>query len=315
MEFDRSSTAEQIAAHFASRAEKRLFLVTGGYSGIGVETVKALLKSGASVYVAGRDQAKLDTFVEEMKSLAKNGASGSGGHGASVSGGHVLDLADLESVKAFSEHFLAEHSTLDVLINNAGVMNTPASVTKQGLEMQFGTNVVGHFLLTKLLAPAIKKADAGRVVFLSSVGHSIHGAARLDLEYLKNFDVETSEYNGWNAYQQSKLGDLLLAKSFVKYHDIESASVHPGFINTNLNRSSTLWQSICFLFRNLTAVERMKSPEQGAATSILVALTNELELGGYYTDCQLTAPHECATHSDDVDAIYEYCDKVTKQYQ
>ena len=127
-----------------------------------------------------------------------------------------------------------------MLINNAGVMNSPQGATEQGLEMQFGVNVVGPHLLTQLLVPLLAKgSQGGRIVMLSSLAHRIHGAHRLNLAYLRNYDVETSSYDGWVQYQQSKLADLLLAKAYVSL-GLSAASVHPGVINTGLARGTNL---------------------------------------------------------------------------
>lgn len=117
-------------------------------------------------------------------------------------------------------------------------MNSPQSKTKQGFETQFGINVIGTFLLTKLFLSKLKESK-GRAVFLSSVGHSIHGASRIDIDYYRNYDEKNSKYDGWKQYQQSKLGDILLAKEFHRRDGIDAASLHPGFINTNLDRTSS----------------------------------------------------------------------------
>ena len=164
--FGKQTTADQVAEVLKERAEGRLFLITGGYGGLGAQTAKSLAKAGGRVVVAGRSQASLDAFLGENEGME----------------GDVLDLADLESVRQFAQRFLERHETLDVLVCNAGLMNTPKGQTKQGFETQWGVNVVGHFLLAKLLLPAVKAAPQGRMVFLSSVGHACHGAARLNLE-------------------------------------------------------------------------------------------------------------------------------------
>ena len=281
--------------------------IPSGYSGIGVETVKALLSVDATVVVAGRNPQALEKFVSEQQAAI--------GDGKGVVDGIELDLGDLSSVKAFVEAFRAKYDRLDVLINNAGVMNTPqGSVTAQGLEKQFGVNVVGTFLISKLLLPLIK-ANNGRIIFLSSVGHSIHGAQRLDLAYYRSFDPKTSPYNGWTQYQQSKLGDLLLAKEFVRRFEIEAASVHPGFINTNLARDSTIWSFVSFAFKNFGKIESAKAPEQGAATTVLTALSPDLDNGAYYADCAVKKPHNNATHEQDCIDLGDYCEEVTADFQ
>lgn len=203
------------AAKLNGSQEGKVFLITGAYSGIGVETTKALLEVGGSVICGGRNEQALTEFMDKLKKE----------YDASRVDGYVVDLADLESVKEFCDKVNKKYQTLDVVILNAGVMNTPPGLTKDGFEMQIGTNVVGHFLLAKLLVPKTK-----RQVWVSSAAHMRYDGARFDIEAFKNFDVnDTSSYDGFAQYQQSKIGDIMLAKEFARrYPPLEAVSLHPG---------------------------------------------------------------------------------------
>ena len=213
-QFSFSSTAAEVAAVFPNEISNRVFVITGGYGGIGAQAAIALLEQNATVVVAGRSDKSIAAFRQEH---AKYGDRLRGG---------LLDLGDLQSVTRFANTLLSEGKPIDVLINNAGLMATPEGRTAQGHETQFGTNVIGHFLLSKLLLPLLKKSSqGGRIVWLSSVGecvlgfwcacfvlkthssgHSIHGAARIDLDWLRRFKSgEQVKYDTWVRYQQSKV--------------------------------------------------------------------------------------------------------------
>ena len=144
-------------------------------------------------------------------------------------------LSDLASIRAYATDFLATQKQIDVLINNAGIMACPFSKTKDGFEMQFGTNHVGHFLLTNLLMPAILDGDKPRIINLSSAGHT---HSDVDLED-PNFD--TSEYNAWESYGRSKSANIHFTQELVRRYGnkLQSFAVHPGVILTELGRHLT----------------------------------------------------------------------------
>lgn len=138
----------------------------------------------------------------------------------------------------------------------------------------------------------------------------------MDLNYLRKFQEAAAEdgnlpYDTWVRYQQSKLGDLLLAKAFWRFEKIESASVHPGLINTELGRSAGLWENISFMWKNWSVLEWFKSVQQGASTTVFVAATPNLENGAYYADCAVKQPAACATYEEDCKALYDYCNEIT----
>ncbi len=220
----------------------QVFLVTGAYSGLGAVTTRALLTAGATVIVAGRNPKSQTDFVSELTASD----SDSSFDASLVDGSHTVDLGSLVSVRDFANYVRTNYDRIDCLINNAGVMNTPYGVTKDGFEIQMGTNVIGHFLLAKILADITK-----RQVWLSSAAHTLIGtppgnhdnakAPRINLNAIT--EVDESTYDGWQRYQQSKLGDILLAKQFaVEYPHLKGCAVHPGVVRTILARNNSFWK-------------------------------------------------------------------------
>ena len=204
----------------------RTYLITGANSGIGFEATKALVGEGAHVVLACRSRAKAEAAVTEIEADEPSGSM------------EILemDLADLESVRSAAEAYLADHDRLDVLVNNAGLMATPKRLTEQGVELQFGVNHLGHYLLTGLLLDVLAASGTeevpARVVTISSQAHR---SGTIDLE---NLDAEKG-YNPWVAYGQSKLANLLFTRELQhRVTDaglpIISVAAHPGGSSTNL---------------------------------------------------------------------------------
>jgi NAD(P)-dependent dehydrogenase (short-subunit alcohol dehydrogenase family) len=201
----------------------RTVLVTGANSGLGLRSAEALAAAGARVLLACRNAEKATAALETVKA----GATGA------VPEVVALDLSDLASVQACAEEVGRRVERLDVLLNNAGVMALPLRRTADGFEMQFGTNHLGHFALTGRLLPALLRADAPRVVTVSSTMHRI-GRMRWD-----DPNWEQGRYSKWPAYGQSKLANLLFS-SELQRRAIEAgtaltaASAHPGYASTHL---------------------------------------------------------------------------------
>ena len=196
----------------------RTAIVTGASSGIGLETAKALSARGARVVLAVRDAARGEAAAAAL--------AGPGTHEV-----RLLDLASLESVRAFADDWQGQ--PVDLLINNAGVMIPPLSRTKEGFELQFGTNHLGHFALTNLLLPCV----TGRVVTVSS---GAHRAGRMDFDDL---NWERKRYRPWRAYGQSKLANLLFTAELQRRlteagSKVLSVAAHPGYAATNLQSQS-----------------------------------------------------------------------------
>ncbi|MET0272646.1 MAG: oxidoreductase, partial [Phenylobacterium sp.] len=250
-------------------------VVTGGATGIGIETARALAEAGAEVTLAVRNLAAGETAAADINQTAEGRASVG-----------ALDLSDLHSVAAFAGTW--GDKPLDILINNAGVMACPQSYTAQDLEMQVGTNHFGHFLLSTLLARALMNAAQegrnARVVALSSIGHRRSGINWDDIHY------RTRAYDKWEAYGQSKTANALFAVGFhERFKDlgITANSVMPGGIMTPLQRHLPREEMIAFGWMDETGKlnDRFKTTEQGAATSVWAALGDELEgVGGLYLE-------------------------------
>ncbi len=274
----RSTALEVIAGH---DLRGRDAIVTGGASGIGVETVRALAAAGARVVLAARNQEQAEAVATMLRADTGN---------ASIETG-ALDLASLASVRAFAGRFLATGRPLHLLINNAGVMATPQSYTDDGFEMQFGTNHVGHFALTVGLLPALKAAGKARVVSLSSIGHR-----RSDIDF-EDLNFRERAYDPWAAYGQSKTANALFAVGLTSHYGsdgIASNAVMPGGIMTGLQKHMSREEKLAlgWIDEAGTPNPRFKSTAQGAATSVWAAIAPELEgVGGLYLeDCAVAKP-------------------------
>ena len=284
----------------------KIFLVTGGYSGLGAVTTKALLKANASVIVVGRNA---KTQAEFAKSLAEDPDITFNEKQLDVS--HTMDLGNLESVRDFAQYVNGHYEQVDCLINNAGLMYTDPGKTEDGFETQMGVNVIGHFLLSKILAAKTK-----RQVWLSSKGHIRLGAPRIDLDAITQ--VDEASYNPRLRYQQSKLGNILLAKQFgVEYPHLTSVSVHPGVVKTNLGRNITFGQIVKLILSNPLILMQQQTAEQGATTQVMVATLpkNQLVNGAYYADDKVAQEAKSAKNMEDAKKLFDYCEKVTADFQ
>lgn len=261
----------------------RNVIVTGGASGIGYETAKALAAAGADVMLAVRDR-----VAGEKAAMAMNEAIGAD---RVVAG--TLDLASLGSVGSFVDAW--GDQPLDILINNAGVMATPLLRTAEDLELQIGTNHFGHFVLamglTRALLNAAEEDRTARVVALSSIGHRRSNINWDDPNYLNR------PYEKWEAYGQSKTANSLFAVGYnarFEEHGITANAVMPGGIMTPLQRYLPKEEMVAmgWMDEEGNVREGFKTPEQGASTSVWAAVGEELEgVGGLYLeDCAEAAP-------------------------
>ena len=274
----RSTALEVIAGHDLRGQDA---IVTGGASGIGVETVRALASAGARVVLAARNQ----PLAEEVAAgLRTDGVSGTIEVG-------MLDLASLASVRGFAARYIALGRPLHLLINNAGVMATPHTYTADDFEMQFGTNHIGHFALTVGLLPALKAAGKARVVALSSIGHRRSDVVFEDLNFRER------AYDPWAAYGQSKTANALFAVGLTQRYGgdgITSNAVMPGGIMTGLQKHMSREEQMAMGWFDETGKpnERFKSTAQGASTSIWAAVGSEFDGVGrhYLEDCAIAKP-------------------------
>lgn len=275
--FGSETTAEEAVAGIDLAG--KVVVVTGATSGLGAETVRVLAGAGAHVVATARDAGKA---AEAAESLADEGRSVEAG---------VLDLTSTASVRDFAAWLLERHPRIDVLVNNAGVMATPFSRTADGFELQFGTNHLGHFLLTNLLVPALLRGAPARVVTVSSAGHKVSDILWDD----PNFD--TTDYQPWVAYGQSKTANVLFTVELDRRladRGVRAYAVHPGSVGTNLGRYLGKEEGAAMLARATSSdAHRAKSIPEGAATQVWAATSPDLagQGGVYLEDCGISDQH------------------------
>lgn len=268
----------------------RTAFITGGYSGLGLETARAMAERGAHVIISGRDATKLSAASDALEEET----------GSDVDT-LVCDLASFNSIRKAAKEANERFNKIDLLINNAGVMSCPQGETADGFERQFGTNHLGHFLLTNLLMPLLEKGKSPRIVNLSSRGHHI---SPVDFDD-PNFDHR--DYEKWQSYGQSKTANVLFTVGLERRladKGIHAFAVHPGGIMTNLGRHLSEEDAAALLERlRKSAEERGEEPQpfksipQGAATTCWVATAPELDgKGGLYAeDCHIAATDDTDT--------------------
>jgi NAD(P)-dependent dehydrogenase (short-subunit alcohol dehydrogenase family) len=239
-----------------------------------------LAAAGAEVLLVARDRERLQAVMQDLLKQQPGALLHT----------QCMDLADLDSVRAAAEAILQSHPHIHLLINNAGVMACPLARTAQGFEMQFGTNHMGHFLFTGLLAPALIAAAPARVINLSSAGHKF---ANFNFDDPAYFD---RDYDKWQAYGESKTANILFTVALdkrLRERGVRVFAVHPGVIMTKLSRHMQP-ADFASLSTKTPSGEALvfKSLEQGAATTVWAATTTELDgKGGIYLEnCQIARP-------------------------
>lgn len=275
--FHAKSTATEVLADVDLSG--KYAIVTGGYSGIGVETVRALASKGATVIVPVRNEAKAKETLAELTGDIRTAP---------------LDLSDLASVNSFTTSMQESLPQLDLLINNAGVMASPLSRVGPGWESQFGICHMGHFALTQGVFSLLQKTPEARMVALSSAAHKISDVLWDDI----NFDH--TEYHKWKAYGQAKSANALFANALsrrMKENGGHAFSVHPGGIFTPLQRHLPHEEQVAMGWLNedgsLTemAQKGFKNVEQGASTTLWAATSAKLigKPGVYCEDADIAA--------------------------
>ncbi|MFM0731069.1 oxidoreductase [Paraburkholderia sediminicola] len=268
--FGSRSTAADVIAGVDLRG--KVAIVTGGYSGIGLETTRVLAEAGATVIVPARTP---DKAYEALHRIPRTEVA-------------ILDLLDPASIDAFADTFLSSGRALHLLINNAGIMAVPFTRDARGYEAQFAANHLGHFQLTARLWPALKRAGFARVVTLSSGAHRY---AAFDFD---DPHFERRPYDKWISYGQSKTAGVLFTIALDRRgspHGIRAFAVHPGRIETALQRSITMEELQAMGFRDAAGQipedqrSLYKTVGQGAATTVWCATNPALEhMGGVYCE-------------------------------
>ncbi|OPJ61628.1 SDR family oxidoreductase [Clostridium chromiireducens] len=253
------------------KQHSRSVIITGT-GGLGYETALVLVRAGAEVIFAGRNEKKGAESVNKIRTIVPS---------ANIRF-ESIDLADLASIEAFGARIKNQRQSLDLLINNAGVMTPPKrKVTKDGFELQFGTNYLGHFALTAHLMPLLRKGNKPRVVTVSSM-------ANRERKAKINFDDLQSErnYHSMDAYDQSKLADLMFTLELQRRSDaagwgIMSIASHPGISSTDLMANGPGEKSLLARMLNIFTFMR-QSAQNGALPSLYAAAAPNAEGGGYY---------------------------------
>nr|XP_054758559.1 retinol dehydrogenase 13-like [Lytechinus pictus] len=277
-----------------ARVDGKTVIITGANSGIGKETALELAKRGGKIILACRDIKKAEKAREEI-------VASSGNTDVKVL---QLDLASLSSIRQFADQISSDEKGVNILINNAGVMRCPKWKTEEGYEMQFGINHLGHFYLTNLLLDKLKSSAPSRIINVSSVAHKV---GKINFE-----DINSEQrYNSAEAYSNSKLANVLFTRELSRRLEgtgVTANVLHPGVVKTNIGKHTGMHQSgfsmailgpIFWLF--------VKSPEQGAQTSIYCAVDPELEKvsGQYFRDCKKS---ECDASGKDDEAAAKLWD-------
>src|SRR5262245_16798103 len=286
--FGAETTASEVAEGIDLRG--KVALVTGGSSGLGQETARVLAGGGAHVILTARDMPKGEAVAAGIR-------ASTGNQRVEV---EELELGSLKQIRAFAERFLTRHPALHIVVNNAGVMACPPAKTADGFELQFGSNHVGHFLLTCLLAPALRKGPPSRVVSVSSRGHHIAPVVFDDIQFARR------PYDKWQAYGQAKTANVLFAVGLERRlgaGGVHANALHPGAILTELGRHLQP-EDFQFLQTRNRAM-RFKSVEAGAATSVFAATAPELEGRGglYLEDCHVATVNDAP---DALDGVKSY---------
>ncbi|OLY78475.1 Short-chain dehydrogenase TIC 32, chloroplastic [Smittium mucronatum] len=279
--------------------EEKFAIVTGANSGIGFETTKALALAGFHVIMACRNKESTEEAISKLELET----------GLKTFEFMQLDLSSFKSIDAFVDQYKKTHDKLHLLVNNAGVMMCPYSKTEDGIEMQFGTNHLGHFKLTNGLLDLIKASERARIVVLSSMANYIG-------TFDKSLILEESKYNKMVNYGISKLCNIMFANELSRRLEgtgVTVNSLHPGAVNTNLARHLT--------GNDLKATEFLKSivfisPTAGALTSIKVSLDPELEgvTGKYFSHEEEATPLGEALDEQKCKDLWEFSEELIKKH-
>jgi NAD(P)-dependent dehydrogenase (short-subunit alcohol dehydrogenase family) len=251
-------------ADMPSQAGKRI-IITGATSGIGREAALQLARAGAEVIIPARTPSKADEAFKYIRTKVSNANLITG----------IMDVSSLESVRQFAATQLLDPRPIDTLINNAGIMGIPERrLSAEGFEMQLATNVLGHFLLTGLLLPALLQAPAPRVVTVSSYAHMNGGPLPID-----DLNAEKS-YKPMRAYSKTKLAGVLFARELQRRtaDRLFSLSCHPGGAHTNLSNDTTFGMKVL----QIMLWPFTQSAEKGAEPELFAATSPDVKPGAYY---------------------------------
>lgn len=244
-------------------------VITGGNAGIGKATAIALAKKGAEILITSRSEAKAKAALVEIKSASKSDKVDF----------VLINLIDQESVRKAAKEIKAKCPKIDVLINNAGCYMSDLELSPQGIEGQFATNHIGHFLLTNLILDNVKAAGNARIINLASIAHKSTRELNFD-----DLNYEKEEYGGWKSYSRSKFCNILFTKELARRLEgtgVTANAVHPGGVRTEIAEKDANWYT---KLGWIVMKPFMITVEKGAATSIHLASSPKVEgeTGGYW---------------------------------
>lgn len=311
--FGKQSTAKEVTRGLDLSG--KVMIVTGGASGLGLETARVLALRGAEVIIAVR---RVETGEEAVADIRRQ-----------VPGANVqvqpLDLTSQQSVRAFAADFVASKRPLHVLINNAGVMAPPFTLTAEGRELQFASNHLGHFLLTNLLLDKLKETanDSGGETRIVSVSSGAHRTPYSEGVRFSRLDSEEG-YSAWSAYGQSKLANALHASELARrlqaegVRNVTANALHPGVIATPLFSKYLLSNQLLATGFNmvansfLTLTGLFKTIPQGAATTCFVATHPSVSgvSGKYFEDCAESEPSQLARDAGMARRLWEVSERM-----
>jgi NAD(P)-dependent dehydrogenase (short-subunit alcohol dehydrogenase family) len=276
----------------------KVVLITGGNAGVGKETAVGLAREGAHVVFTSRDPARGADALADIRKRS----------GSDTVEVMPLDLASYASIRTFSEAFLASHDRLDVLVNNAGLVQQQRALTDDGFEMTFGVNHLGHFLLTSLLLDRLCASAPARVVVVSSHAHK-HAGGGLDFDDLQS----ERAYKSFQVYGKTKLANIYFTREQARRVDPSEVTVnalHPGFVASRFGRDGDTGRlgDVAMVLGRPFAI----SPEKGALTSIWLASSPDVEgtTGGYFYKCKPSTPSKLAQDDEIARRLWAVSDEL-----
>lgn len=279
----------------------KVVLLTGGNSGIGLAAARDLAAMGASVVITARDGRKGATALEVVR--------------RAVPGATVdlldLDLASFESIRGAAARFRATYDRLDVLVNNAGGLLSQRQRTREGFEMTFGVNHLGHFLVTDLLLDRLRDSAPARIVNVSSVGHRFGSISFTDPMY------EQRRYNPAEAYNQSKLANILFTKELARRlagTGVTANCLHPGAVRTgfgSVDDTAGFERAVMVIARPF-----LISARRGARTIVFLASSPEVEgvSGEYFVRCRVRTPSAAARDPESARRLWELSERLVAEH-
>lgn len=288
----RSSSIQNPNNGYSMKTQNKICVVTGASTGIGKATAVALAKMDYTIIMLVRDSGKSRTALEEIKAVSKS---------YKIIMFHV-DLSSQMSIRKVSQEISTQFSSIDVLINNAGVLKKHPLLSIDGIEMTYAVNVIAPFLLTNLLLPLLEKSNAGRIINLTS---ELYKKGKIEFEKVSSLD----NFDGNKAYANSKLmvvvNTLTLANK-LKGTNVTVNCVHPGVVGTEVFRDYPIW------FRKFLNLFISK-PAVGAQPSVFLASSPELTktTGKYYYKTIQSPLIEAAYNEDTANQIWEFCEQIT----